>query len=474
MLPSSTAAGAYDVKVTYNGQTSTASRVNVVQRNFGFATQASNGQGPAQATYGGYDLNRFTTTTLGQWSMRPAVPGDAMVLWGTGLGADPASDANGGTSGDQTAAAQVSVIVAGIEVTPAYAGRSSGSPGLDQINFTVPPNVTPGCFVSLQVRAGGRLSNLGSIAVAATGQTACASPTLTQAQLQTLDKGGTLTIGNLHIGKMVTTLAVPVLGTVTVQSESASGWFSKYTVDTVADANFSLVQSGACYILQRTGTSDQIGFGVPPQALDAGAQLTLNGPNASNKAIPRQSDNSYSATLYSSGVGGVGGSGSPTLAQGAYTLAGAGGANVGSFTATVTLPGDFSWTNQNTIANPIPRASPLNVTWTGGGTGLVTIAGAAMTQSGGTSASPIFSATIFNCIAPASAGNFTVPSNVLEQLPAVSGDATSNSFGTLSVLAIPDASKGQGTFSAPLTSGSNIDQGIFSYGVGSLKSTGYN
>jgi hypothetical protein len=302
----------------------------------------------------------------------------------------------------------------------------------------------------------------------------CASPTLTQAQLQTLDKGGTLTIGNLHIGKMVTTLAVPVLGTVTVQSESASGWFSKYTVDTVADANFSLVQSGACYILQRTGTSDQIGFGVPPQALDAGAQLTLNGPNASNKAIPRQSDNSYSATLYSSGVGGVGGSGSPTLAQGAYTLAGAGGANVGSFTATVTLPGDFSWTNQNTIANPIPRASPLNVTWTGGGTGLVTIAGAAMTQSGGTSASPIYSATIFNCIAPASSNNFTVPSNVLEQLPAVSGDATSNSFGTLSVLAIPDASKGQGTFSAPLTSGSNIDQGIFSYGVGSLKSTGYN
>jgi len=55
MLPSSTPAGAYDVKVTYDGQTSAASRVNVVERNFGFATQSSNGQGPAQATYGGYD-----------------------------------------------------------------------------------------------------------------------------------------------------------------------------------------------------------------------------------------------------------------------------------------------------------------------------------------------------------------------------------------------------------------------------------
>ena len=60
LLPSSTSSGSYNVRVAYNGQTSAAKQVNVVDRNFGFATQAANGAGPAQATYGGLDLNRFT------------------------------------------------------------------------------------------------------------------------------------------------------------------------------------------------------------------------------------------------------------------------------------------------------------------------------------------------------------------------------------------------------------------------------
>lgn len=473
MLPSSTPDGAYNVTVTYNEHTSAASRVNVVERNFGFATQTSNGQGPAQATYGGYDLNRFTTGTLAQWSLRPAQPGDAMVLWGTGLGADATSDATGGTSGDQTAAGQVRVIVGGIAVTPPYAGRSSGSPGLDQINFTVPSNVTPSCFVSLQVSAGGRLSNLGSIAVVSAGQTACANPALTQSQLQTLDQGGTIAVASLHLSKTATTLAA-YGSTFTDRSENVSGWFGKYTVDTVGSANFVLLQAGACFLIRRTGTTDQIGFGLPPQSLDAGTKLTLNGPNASNASIPRQSDNSYSATLYSSGIAGIGATGSPTLAQGTYTLAGTGGADIGAFSAAVSFSGDFVWTNQNSIATPIPRASPLTVTWTGGEGGLVTIAGSAMAQISGSSTNAIYSATIFNCTASASAGSFTVPSSVLQQLPAVSGDATSASFGTLSLIAAPDPGKGQGMFTAPLTAGGTIDQGVLSYGVAFIKTVGYN
>lgn len=79
LLPSSTPAGAYDVRVTYLGQTSAPARVQVVERNFGFATQSQNGFGPAQATYGGLDLNRFTTGMLGEWSTRPARPGDSVV-----------------------------------------------------------------------------------------------------------------------------------------------------------------------------------------------------------------------------------------------------------------------------------------------------------------------------------------------------------------------------------------------------------
>ena len=214
LLPSTAAAGDYDVKVTYNNQTSAAARVTVVDRAFGFATQAQNGTGPAQATYGGYDLNRFTTGQIDIWATRPAHVRDSMILWGTGIGPDTSSDVNGGSSGDQTAAGNVKVIIDGIEVPPAYAGRSNGAPGLDQVNFTVPEGVTPSCFVSLQVRAGGKLSNLGSIAVAPAGQGSCSNPGLTAAQLQRLDAGGTITYGALDLAKSATKFSVPGLGTI--------------------------------------------------------------------------------------------------------------------------------------------------------------------------------------------------------------------------------------------------------------------
>ncbi|MGB7760845.1 MAG: hypothetical protein WBL61_13510 [Bryobacteraceae bacterium] len=471
LLPSSTPAGAYNVTVTYNGQTSAAYPANVVAHNFGFATETSNGQGPAQATYNNYVLNRFTTGTLLQWGLRPANPGDLMVLWGTGIGADPASDITGGTSGDQTATAQVSVMVGGIVVTPLYAGRSSGSPGLDQIDFMLPATVTPSCFVSIQVTAGGRSSNMGSIAVAPAGATACASPVLTQAQLQTLDVGGTLTAGGIQLANSNTTFTA----TVSERTDTAAGWFGKYTVDAVANSNLAVVQPGACFLVQRSGTIDQLGFGVPPaQTLDAGAQLTLNGPNASNMPVPRQTNDSYLDTLYSTGLQGVGATGSPTLAAGTYTVAGTGGANVGAFSASVTLPGDFVWTNQSAIANPIPRASPLTVTWTGGEGGLVIVMGAALTRTAGTGLSATFSALGFNCTAAASAGSFTVPSNILERLPAVSGNATAASFGLLSVSAVPDSGKGQGTFTAPLTAGGTIDLGVLGYEVAFARIIGYN
>ena len=472
LLPSGTPAGVYNVTVTYNNQTSSPVSVNVADHNFGFATQTSNGQGPAQATYGGYNLNRFTTGTLGQWSLQPAFPGESMVLWGTGIGPDPASDITGGSSGDQTASAGVSVLVSGIAVTPVYAGRSSGSPGLDQINFTIPSNVTPSCFVSLQVSVGGSFSNLGTIAVAPAGQTACSVPTMTETQLHTLDTGGTLTVGLFELGHS----DIVFTKTVTEDQDVVGGWFGKYAVDTVGSANFALSQTGVCYMLQRTGTEAEIAFGLPPQTtLDAGAQLTLNGPNASNTAIPQLSGNIYGAKLYDTGLLGSGAVGSPTLTQGAYTLSGTGGAGVGAFSASVALPGDFVWTNESAVTGTISPSAPLTVTWSGVATGLVTIAGEAWTRvSGGTTPGAIYSAFGFLCNAAGSAGSFTVPAAMLQQLPSVGNNPLNTTFGTLSVIAVPSPSNFPGTFSAPLTAGGATDLGFLGYGIANIKTVGYN
>ena len=489
LLPSGAPAGDYDVRVVFSSQTSAPRRVKVVERSFGFATVAQNGAGPAQATNAslnnGVSLVRFTSGSLSfnnlTWQYRPAYRSETLILWGTGLGPDAQSDVNGGTSGDQTAAGSIRVIVGGAEITPAYAGRSSGSPGLDQINFTLPANVTLGCTASLQVRAGGRLSNLGSLAIANSGQAQCTHPTLTETQLRRLDQGGTLTSGGLTLSKISTKFTAPGLGTFDSSTETASGYFGRYGVSQIADANFSLTQVGACYVFRRTGDATTIATGTPPQALDAGNQLTLNGPNASNKAVPNLTDpttsrrsNTYLATLYSSGFMGFGGQGSPTLTQGTYTIAGTGGPDVGTFTANINFPGTFTWTNESSVPAVVPRNQNLPITWTGGGDGLVTVGGFAGSQVGGTQTNPIYDVAGFTCIAQASAGNFSVPSAVLQQLPQVSGDVTSGAIVNISVLAIPDASKGQGVFSAPLTAGGNVDFAYFSYAVGSSKTVGFN
>jgi hypothetical protein len=195
----------------------------------------------------------------------------------------------------------------------------------------------------------------------------------------------------------------------------------------------------------------------------------------SNRAIPNlQAENVYAETLYSSGVGGFGGIGSPTLTQGAYTISGTGGTHIGAFSANINFPGLFTWTNEAAVPAVIPRSQSLPVTWTGGGDGLVTISGFAGAQAGGTLTDPIYDVAAFTCSAPASAGSFTIPSSVLQQLPQVSGDLTTGAIGNLSVFAIPDPSKGQGVFTAPLVGGGNIDFGFFSYAVGSAKTVGFN
>jgi uncharacterized protein (TIGR03437 family) len=481
LLPSTATAGAYDVRVINNGQTSAARRVNVVDRNFGFATISQDGAGPAQATNaslnGGVSLIRFTSGTISfnglNWQHRPAYPGETLILWGTGVGADAQSDVSGSTSGDQTAAGTIRVIVGGTEITPAYAGRSNGSPGLDQINFTLPANVTTGCTVSLQVRAGGKLSNLGSLAIANSGAAQCAHPSLSPSQLTKLDQGGKLTAGSLTISKLTTKLSLPGLGSFDSTTESVTGSFSRYGVSQVASAGFSTNQVGSCTVLRRTGDQTSILTGAPPEPLNAGNALTLNGPNASNKALPLVSG-VYTASLYSSGVAGFGGTGTPTLAQGTYTIAGTGGPDVGAFSASVNFPGAFTWTNEASVPAVIPRSQNLPITWSGGGDGLVTITGFSGSQAGGSQTNPIFDVTLFSCVAQAAAGSFTVPSSVLQQLPAASGDITSGGIGFLAVLAVADASKNQGVFTAPLTAGGNVDFAAFSYATGPSKSVGYN
>ena len=187
VLPSGTPLGVYDLRVENAGTASAPFRVNVVARKPGIVTASSDGKGIAQATLEGkLILDRPANAgKIGDFDTRSAHPGERVDLWGTGLGPDPASD-TGGTSGDQTKSGQIVVTVNGAEVTPLYAGRSQGYPGLDQIVFLLPNNAPTSCTVDVQVRAGGVLSNLVTLATA----TGDACPTDTVVRINEVESNG--------------------------------------------------------------------------------------------------------------------------------------------------------------------------------------------------------------------------------------------------------------------------------------------
>jgi hypothetical protein len=84
------------------------------------------------------------------------------------------------------------------------------------------------------------------------------------------------------------------------------------------------------------------------------------------------------------------------------------------------------WANQAQVA-AVTRTQGVNVTWSGGASGsYVSIIG----NSGATIGGKLVSVT-FTCLAPVSAGQFTVPVPVLLALPAGTGSLTLGSSGAI-------------------------------------------
>lgn len=456
LLPSSAAPGDYDVAVTRNGRASSALRVSVVARNPGIVSADSSGSGPAQATTADYELIRFARGQLGGFGLRPVSPGDAVVLWVTGLGPDSLSDLSGETAGDVTAQAEVRVLVNGVEVVPFYAGRASGLPGTDQVNFILPADTSLGCDISIQLRAGGALSNRVTIAVAAAGAPACPSPQFTQQELETLSQGGTVRAAIFDINNILVENVFPGHGGATATTRNFFGGVVDYTQNDIVVEGFS-IRPGECLAWTRSARAPDLQFGVVTYSgLDAGPAIAVSGPGIGQVSAGKLPGpgrmNEYFAEL--NGVG-----------SGAYTLAAPGGADVGPFEATANLP-EFDWTNR-AATNSITR-SGMTFTWTGGGDGWVNVTGyGARVLSGDVMTdyeNAVLEGTFFSCIAEAADGSMTVGPSILSRLPAV--PAGSPLTGSLNVRAYPGPART--VFQAPLTNGDAV-RGWFGYSIGYAK-----
>jgi uncharacterized protein (TIGR03437 family) len=425
VLPSTVATGNYNVTVT-NGTTSTPFAVQVVQRKTGLITADGSGSGLSVIqnfiSQSQLDIDRFTTFSASGYTFSPAKPGQVLIAWATGMGPVTGGDNTASPGFDFTKnGVNVQVLVGGMSIAPLYAGRAPGLAGADQINFQLPTNVPTGCTVSFQVSVNGVLSNPAFIAIAPDANTnVCTAPGYTTAQLQSLDQGNSIITGGFTITQFGVT--VPQVGS--VKQNSIGGGFFQLTgfqLAAGAQQNVSAIQSGSCQIFQSTTT------GTTPNAtgsltyLDAG-NVSVTGPagsSLSNLALTK-TNNLYG--ISSTEGFSIPGQTNFSLPAGTYTLNGGGGPDVGSFNTSLSLPAALTVTGG--LPSSVNRGNPLTLNWTGGNTSdLVEIVGSSSSTSG-TGATATTTSVTFICLTTAGQKTFTVPTSILGQLPATSGNNT--------------------------------------------------
>jgi uncharacterized protein (TIGR03437 family) len=437
ILPSKTPTGTGTVKVTYNGQSATAPIV-VVQSNIGIFTLSTTGTGDAVA-FSNVNNGLLTPTNA-------ANAGDAIIFWGTGLGPVTSDETQPAVQADLTNV-PVQVFIGGQPAKILFRGRNACCSSVDTVYVTVPDGLS-GCAVSVIMQIGNIVSNTTTIPVAASGRTC----TPVSANPSTGTGSAPHSFGGFSLERIVETIAaIGPSPASTIKMDIVGGSFEKVTPasNPPQGSQIDINSYGSCTV--STAVSGQA---APPpsnsgsvQWLDAG-QITVAGPGISGSVVLGRTTTG-GVLVYQTSLDNT----ATTLAAGTYTFTGAGGPDVGPFTANYNMPPPFTWTNQASLAT-VNRASGATVTWSGGDpAGYVTIAGNS-TFYGTTGAQSV--SVSFTCTARVSDGSFTVPPIVLLALPP-SAPITGTTITVPGTLIVTNVSSFTSTFQA-----SGIDLGAIS------------
>jgi uncharacterized protein (TIGR03437 family) len=457
VLPSNTPLGNAVARVTYNGQTSDPYGFTVVRNGPGLFTLNSGGSGPAVLTNPNFEVLTYTNA---------AREGEVIIAWATGVTGITTSDADPAPAFDPPV--PVEVFVGGRTANVRYRGRAPGYTGLDQIVFDVPQGVR-GCGVSFAMRVGGNISNFTTIPVAGPNTRVCADPNgYPEGTLSNIPAGG-LRIGAIELSRTTTKISASGL-TLDRTGDSGFGAFIRFDANSlIRSRGMDAISYGSCSVLTFRGETTNPDP-IEPQQLDAGAELTV-ATTSGTKTMLRTPGGYFGDFGTSIGglpnvpgglpsIPGLPSGGAPAfLEPGTYTVTGPGGANVGPFTARVTIPQGFVWTNQDATTS-VPRGGQgLTVNWTGGNaTDFVTVVGISSRRN------PAIGA-MFMCSALNSARTLRVPPEVLSALPpSETVEGTPTGFLTVSDSSAVDT----GRFNA-----SGLDLGYLGYSTSFSKNVAF-
>jgi uncharacterized protein (TIGR03437 family) len=478
ILPSTTPLGRAQLTVIHGGEASEPQDVEVLPRAVGIFTQSADGRGAGVvqnvASNADQPLNQLT---------RPALPGQYIVLWATGLGAIDGPDnvePPVGNIGDE-----VEVEIAGIKFKASYAGRAPGFPGVDQINVRLPEGEPlDDCYVALAVWAGGRPSQQ-VVFSAASAPGPCKHPFGLSAQtLADLDAGGRVALGQFRFFRHLRQLAPQHwFDAEPADFGGASGGF--FSVDAGDLAVFSPAlrldpppEGPGCHItnasnvvVARIGWFNSDAFAPVPESrirqLDAGAALRLLGPGGKQQALRRLPPVGDSALVFDYSTQHPNPDGTcctdalpgEYFDSGEWTIEGTGGADVGAFQTTLRLPPfpDFN------LPDTVNRDQDVELSWSPAGYNeseqiRIAIGGPVEIEVGGQTQVTV-SAQV-NCVALASSGRVTVPASLMREALTPSGEYAGQWFVSL---IRPDSEAA--VFSAP-----GIDYGALLLTYGQFRS----
>jgi len=448
VLPSAVPAGAATITVTVGTTTSAAAPFQVVENNFGMFTLNSQPAGMAIAQ----NFESATSLPLNLYTS-PARQGQTMILWGTGLGPYTAGSDDGPPQAENIVS-NAKVLVAGNEITPLYAGRAPGIPGVDQINFTLPDSIPDGCSLELQIQIGDSIQRGSATIAKSSNAPVCRHEfDLSTDLLSSLQSGGTVKAAVARIQRSHGILGIANGQAFGATHEEIAVQFRKFAANGSPLSNqtfpFSVSQAvGTCSVVKVDQSSldytDFIDININGSPLDVGSTLTLSGPGTNMTSISVDG----LTTLYD-GVDIPGFSTSQSvLVDGDWALTGSGGRDVGAFSAPFTLKNQFKAT---TLPSAITRGQPMLVGWSGGGssdsdTVRIIAFGTATSRT----------TPVIVCTAPANPGSFTVAGNITSQL--------ANDLGGAGVLILYNVSQPI-PFSVPLAAGGNLDSAVIKTSV---------
>jgi hypothetical protein len=291
---------------------------------------------------------------------------------------------------------QIDVTLPTLGASPAFEAASLQSHDVARASS----GFQAGCGISVAVVANGTVSNFGTLPVNPGGGV-CSDP-----DLGTTGTSGSSADGKAGFVELIKgTLPSSDFSALKPRAQSFTTRYeatSSFTSTTGASTVGSTLSLGNCIVYfpgALTG-NEKVTY------LDAGKSIGLAGGGISAQ-LSETTPGSYAAPLTT-----------PLMGGSAYTFTGPGGADVGSFTVTITFPTSLDWTNENSISTVTESQGQL-ITWTGGATGTYVVIGGTSSTSPPAGETP--QSVLFDCFVPVGDQQFTIPSYVLLSLPTGTG-----------------------------------------------------